>query len=62
MTGQRRGIEVVLLTRSGTFDMAETRDRMRNTKSVGTVDIPFRAVALQVGWSGRFSGVSLPWQ
>ena len=62
MTPKGRGLEVALLRRVGSFDTKETRDAEHNVKVIGPATKSFRAVAFQIGWSGPFTGVSLPWQ
>ncbi len=62
ITPRGRGLEITFLHSVGAFDTKETRDRAQKVKTIGPANKSFRAVALQVGWSGPFSGVSLPWQ
>ncbi|MGQ0766990.1 MAG: hypothetical protein ACT4OZ_15175 [Gemmatimonadota bacterium] len=62
MAGSGRGFELGLLRMSGRFDQAEIWDVTAGGPKFVTQDVPFRAVYFQVGWSGPFTGASLPWR
>jgi hypothetical protein len=57
-----RGIEVALLRMRGTFDSVESRNEDRSDKVILPANVSYRVLMLQVGWSGPFTGISLPWQ
>ena len=62
IVGSGRGIEFALLRSTGTFDTQETRTPDRSAKVVTAANLQYRAVVFQVGWSGPFTGASLPWR
>ena len=62
LVGSGRGIEFALLRSTGTFDTQETRTPDRSAKVVSSANLPYRAVMYQIGWSGPFTGVSIPWR
>lgn len=57
-----RGLEVTLLRLAGRFDSVETLNADRTEKLVLPADLAYNAIVLQVGWSGPFTGISLPWR
>jgi hypothetical protein len=57
-----RGLEVALLRLRGTFDSVESRNEDRTDKVILLANVSYRALVLQVGWSGPFTGISLPWR
>lgn len=57
-----RGLEIALLRMRGTFDSMETLNPQRTSKVIVPVSVSYRATLLQIGWSGPFTGISLPWQ
>lgn len=57
-----RGLEVTLLRLSGRFDSVETLNAARTEKLILPADLSYNAIVLQVGWSGPFTGISLPWR
>jgi len=63
LTKSGRGLEIAALTSRGDFKWREVVDRVRNDHLEDVpVQIPFRAMWIQIGWSGPFTGASLPWQ
>jgi len=62
LVGSGRGIEFALLRSTGTFDTQETRTPDRSAKVVSTANLPYRAIVFQIGWSGPFTGASIPWR
>ena len=62
LVGSGRGIEFAMLRSTGAFDTQETRTPDRSAKVVSSANLPYRAVVFQIGWSGPFTGVSIPWR
>jgi len=62
LTPLGRGVEVALMRHWGRFRNREGRDPLGRDKMVTTIDRPFEAWSIQVGWSGPFGGVTWPWQ
>lgn len=57
-----RGVELTVAWLSGHFNTLEIRNPARTAKVLLPVSVRYRATVIQVGWSGPFTGVSLPWQ
>ncbi len=62
MVRSGRGFQLSLSRISGRFEERELWDRAANAKVFVSANVPFRAYTFQLGWSGPFTGVSLPWQ
>lgn len=56
LTPQGRGLEIGFNMARGRYDDIELR------RTHTPADLRSRSVSLFVGWSGRFTGISLPWQ
>jgi hypothetical protein len=62
LTGEGRGVELAVVRTTGRFDQREIRNAVLGEKEIQPADLPFRAVAIQIGWSGPFTGITPPWR